>query len=372
MDYFKQPIRPELLTDPDRSGEAEADLDADFLADADFGAPERARFRLRLRLRHRVPRLLGAPGLRRDPSRRSEPPFPGVAPSSGTSLIPFGISGKVLGIIAVGFVLVVGTVAALALSGGERSVAGDIPPPSTVTTFPAFPTASVMPPPDADEQPDGGVILAPELTGGTDDGEGEGEGDGVDADDGQAPGTASDTSSDAASDTGSGTASDTGPVTAPPDSEADEGSEAHSGSGSGAARNTGTATAPVKGYVITSSYAEAGNWTTGHHTGIDLAVPVGTPVAAVLPGLVLMASTDASYGHYVLIRHAENEYTLYAHLSRLDVQRGATVTAGQRIGLSGATGNVTGPHLHFEVRAEPVFGSDIDPVAYLAAHGVRL
>ncbi|MFJ2257220.1 M23 family metallopeptidase [Streptomyces sp. NPDC087844] len=247
--------------------------------------------------------------------------------------------------------------AAFTLSSGERTVAGDAPPLSTVTTFPAFPTASVMPPADADEQPDGGVILAPDLTG--------------------------DEGADSESDGDSGT------VAAPPDSDADPGADpgasepspsagqpqdsgTGAGAGTGSGRVAGTAAVPVKGYVITSTYAQAGNWTTGHHTGVDLAVKVGTPAVAVLPGMVLMSATDASYGHYVLIRHAEHEYSLYAHLSRLDVRQGATVSAGQGIGLSGATGNVTGPHLHLEVRTEPVFGSDIDPVAYLADHGVQL
>ncbi|WP_443078013.1 M23 family metallopeptidase [Streptomyces sp. NBC_01450] len=134
----------------------------------------------------------------------------------------------------------------------------------------------------------------------------------------------------------------------------------------------GDAVLPVHAYVITSTYGQAGGWSTGHHTGVDLAVPVGTPVTSVRAGAVVMSATDPKYGNYVLIRHAEHEYTLYAHLSRQNVKAGETVTAGQQIGLSGATGNVTGPHLHFEVRTGPAFGSDIDPVAYLSKHGVRL
>ncbi|MFD5065011.1 M23 family metallopeptidase [Streptomyces sp. NPDC058394] len=204
-----------------------------------------------------------------------------------------------------------------------------------------------MPPPDADEQPDGGVVRAPELT------------------DAEPAKPDEDPESDV--DPGTGSAEVPAEPAAPSPRAAQPG-----GSDSKAGKTGATAVLPVKRYVITSTYAQAGKWTTGHHTGIDLAVPVGSPVMAVLPGVVLMSATDASYGHYVLIRHAEHEYTLYAHLSRSAVQSGMTVSAGQQLGLSGDTGNVTGPHLHFEVRTEPVFGSDIDPVRYLAAHGVHL
>jgi murein DD-endopeptidase MepM/ murein hydrolase activator NlpD len=59
-------------------------------------------------------------------------------------------------------------------------------------------------------------------------------------------------------------------------------------------------------------------------------------------------------------------------MSQLSVSAGQTVTEGQQIGLSGATGNVTGPHLHFEIRTTPYYGSDVDPVAYLRSHGVTV
>ncbi|EFE66664.1 peptidase [Streptomyces viridosporus ATCC 14672] len=65
-------------------------------------------------------------------------------------------------------------------------------------------------------------------------------------------------------------------------------------------------------------------------------------------------------------------YTQYGHLSSIGVSVGQQVAAGQRIGLSGATGNVTGAHLHFEARTGAEYGSDLDPVAYLRAHGVNL
>ncbi len=66
----------------------------------------------------------------------------------------------------------------------------------------------------------------------------------------------------------------------------------------------------------------------------------------------------------------DGTYTQYGHLSSIGVSVGQSVTPGQQIGLSGATGNATGPHLHFEARTGPDYGSDIDPIAYLRAHGV--
>ena len=68
----------------------------------------------------------------------------------------------------------------------------------------------------------------------------------------------------------------------------------------------------------------------------------------------------------------DGTYTQYGHLSSIGVSVGQAVTPGQQIGLSGATGNVTGPHLHFEARTSPEYGSDIDPVAYLRSHGVSV
>lgn len=59
-------------------------------------------------------------------------------------------------------------------------------------------------------------------------------------------------------------------------------------------------------------------------------------------------------------------------MSSLSVSAYQTVTAGQQVGLSGSTGNATGPHLHFEVRTGPAYGSDIDPIAYLASHGINV
>ncbi|MFI6440564.1 M23 family metallopeptidase [Streptomyces sp. NPDC050759] len=123
---------------------------------------------------------------------------------------------------------------------------------------------------------------------------------------------------------------------------------------------------------VTMRYRVRGNWQVGYHTGVDLAVPKGTPVYAVGTGVVVLASWSGSYGKAVTIKMSDSRYVLYAHLSRISVARGAKVRAGTRIGSSGATGRATGPHLHFEVRSRRPYGSDIDPVKYLARHGLRL
>jgi murein DD-endopeptidase MepM/ murein hydrolase activator NlpD len=132
-------------------------------------------------------------------------------------------------------------------------------------------------------------------------------------------------------------------------------------------------TKPVGSAAIGTDYHTAGsNWSSGYHTGVDFLVSSGTPVHSVAAGTVVHAGADGAYGNDVIIRHADGKYTLYAHLTEPLVSVGQSVTSGQEIGISGATGNVTGPHLHFEVRTTPDYGSDIDPVAYLAAHGVTV
>ncbi|QMU68880.1 peptidoglycan DD-metalloendopeptidase family protein [Streptacidiphilus sp. P02-A3a] len=136
---------------------------------------------------------------------------------------------------------------------------------------------------------------------------------------------------------------------------------------------TGAVVAPVGGRVtVSEAYGTPGPWLAGHHTGVDLAVAVGTPVHAVAAGTVVFASWGGDYGNLVKIRHADGDYTLYAHLSRFDVRVGQTVGAGTTVGWSGATGNVTGPHLHFEVDTTEQYGSDIDPVGWLKSQGVAL
>ncbi|MFP3987457.1 M23 family metallopeptidase [Streptomyces sp. E11-3] len=128
---------------------------------------------------------------------------------------------------------------------------------------------------------------------------------------------------------------------------------------------------PVAGSYVSTGYKAGGAvWSSGSHTGVDFHAASGTPVQAVGPGTVVEAGWGGAYGNNVVIRMNDGTYTQYGHLSSLSVSVGQSVTPGQRIGLSGATGNVTGPHLHFEVRTSAEYGSDIDPVSYLRAHGV--
>jgi peptidoglycan hydrolase-like protein with peptidoglycan-binding domain len=94
------------------------------------------------------------------------------------------------------------------------------------------------------------------------------------------------------------------------------------------------------------------------HTGVDFVAAAGTPVAAAGGGCVTFAGYDDGYGLLVVLGHALGVTTWYAHLSRIDVRPGACVAAGAGLGLVGATGHATGPHLHFEVR---VRGAATDP-----------
>ncbi|MCX4885291.1 MULTISPECIES: M23 family metallopeptidase [unclassified Streptomyces] len=141
-------------------------------------------------------------------------------------------------------------------------------------------------------------------------------------------------------------------------------------------QSTGTSTGftlPVSGATIGTGYHVAGSmWSSGYHTGVDFVVPTGTPVKAVGAGTVVSAGWGGAYGNQVVIKLADGYYAQYGHLSQLSVSAGQTVTEGQQIGLSGATGNVTGPHLHFEIRTTPDYGSDVDPVAYLRSKGVAV
>ncbi|NUK53663.1 peptidoglycan DD-metalloendopeptidase family protein [Streptomyces lunaelactis] len=146
------------------------------------------------------------------------------------------------------------------------------------------------------------------------------------------------------------------------------------GTGSTAAQASRSGfTTPVSGATISTPYHLAGGmWSSGYHTGVDFAASSGTTVKSVGPGTVVSAGWGGAYGNEVVIQHTDGTYSQYAHLSSLSVSSGQNVSGGQQIGLSGSTGNSTGPHLHFEIRTGPGYGSDIDPLAYLRSHGVSI
>jgi murein DD-endopeptidase MepM/ murein hydrolase activator NlpD len=95
---------------------------------------------------------------------------------------------------------------------------------------------------------------------------------------------------------------------------------------------------------------------TGHHwhSGIDLAAPRGAPVVATLPGVAKVIVSATGYGLHVIIDHGGGLSSLYGHLDTAIVVSGEYVMAGEVIGTVGATGNATGPHLHFEIRRDGV------------------
>lgn len=98
------------------------------------------------------------------------------------------------------------------------------------------------------------------------------------------------------------------------------------------------------------------------HHGVDIPLPVGTPVRAMAPGRVHFAGTMSGYGNVVIIDHSSGTRTLYAHLSEIHVHTGQVLSGRPIIALSGATGRVTAAHLHFEVLRN---GSPEDPVPLL-------
>ncbi|MDQ0793484.1 M23 family metallopeptidase [Streptomyces sp. B1I3] len=130
---------------------------------------------------------------------------------------------------------------------------------------------------------------------------------------------------------------------------------------------------PVAGSYVTTGYQSGGAlWSSGTHSGVDFRAASGTSVVAVGAGTVVEAGWGGAYGNNIVLRMADGTYTQYGHLSSIGVAVGQSVASGEQIGLSGSTGNSTGPHLHFEARTTPEYGSDMDPVAYLRAHGVQL
>ena len=100
-----------------------------------------------------------------------------------------------------------------------------------------------------------------------------------------------------------------------------------------------------------------------YHPGVDLQAAMGTPVRVTADGVVRQAEWNAGYGKLIVIDHGGSLQTYYAHLSRFSVVAGQEVRRGEVVGYSGATGFVTAPHLHYEVR---IGGNPVNPYRYLA------
>ncbi|MFE3824982.1 M23 family metallopeptidase [Streptomyces sp. NPDC059092] len=136
-------------------------------------------------------------------------------------------------------------------------------------------------------------------------------------------------------------------------------------------------TDPVKKYTLSAKFGRGGTMWSHKHSGQDFAVPVGTAVHAAHTGTVVKAGPNGAgdgpaYGNAIVIKHKNGTYSQYAHLSKVDVGIGQSVKTGQKIALSGNTGNSSGPHLHFEIRTTPNYGSAVDPVPFLRSVGVKV
>ncbi|MBS2539801.1 M23 family metallopeptidase, partial [Catenulispora sp. NF23] len=131
-----------------------------------------------------------------------------------------------------------------------------------------------------------------------------------------------------------------------------------------------THVSPLPGARVTATFGSSGaNWSSGKHTGLDLAAPHGTPIRAVADGTVVSAGWAGPYGLRTVVKHADGTSTAYNHMSRVAVS-GGSIAAGQTVGYLGSTGNSTGPHLHFEVTTGD--GALIDPLGWLRGKGVTV
>jgi len=148
--------------------------------------------------------------------------------------------------------------------------------------------------------------------------------------------------------------------------------KAKKGSSSGGSNSNTAASSfgfgwPVSNPSIGTHYGVSGRyWSSGHHTGVDFRASTGTPIYSVGDGQVVDTGYNRAYGNFVEVYHGNNVYSFYAHASRVIVSEGQYVSKGQQIMYSGATGNVTGPHLHFEIRTPGHrYANCVNPMPYL-------
>ncbi|MFE9905430.1 M23 family metallopeptidase [Streptomyces achromogenes] len=127
---------------------------------------------------------------------------------------------------------------------------------------------------------------------------------------------------------------------------------------------------PTSSYTITSTFGQAGSmWSSGHHTGLDFAAPTGTLIKAVHSGTITEAGWAGAYGYRTILTLDDGTELWFCHQSSINVTAGQKVGTGEVIGRVGATGNVTGPHLHLEVHPGGA-PTGIDPMAWLRDKGL--
>ena len=129
--------------------------------------------------------------------------------------------------------------------------------------------------------------------------------------------------------------------------------------------NLGTFSNPLVAMSLTSSFGSRKHPVLKkvlNHAGVDLRAKTGTRVVSAKEGVVTFAGRASGYGKLIIIKHSDGYETRYAHLSQIDVKKGQKISQNQHIALSGATGRVSGPHLHFEIRKN---GKIENPLTYL-------
>ncbi|MEU9559852.1 M23 family metallopeptidase [Streptomyces fumanus] len=127
---------------------------------------------------------------------------------------------------------------------------------------------------------------------------------------------------------------------------------------------------PTSSYTLTSTFGQAGPyWSSGYHTGLDFAAPTGTLIKAVHSGTITEAGWAGAYGYRTILTLDDGTEIWYCHMSSISVSVGQKVSTGDIIGRVGATGNVTGAHLHMEVHPDGA-DSGVDPLAWLRGKGL--
>jgi murein DD-endopeptidase MepM/ murein hydrolase activator NlpD len=125
---------------------------------------------------------------------------------------------------------------------------------------------------------------------------------------------------------------------------------------------------PTIGYHLTARFGQSSGLWSHNHTGLDFAAPTGTPILAIASGVITEAGYDGSYGYKTVETLPDGTEIWYAHQSQIEVSVGQKIIQSSEIGRIGSTGNVTGPHVHIEVR--PGGGDPVDPYPAFLYHGV--